>query len=139
MLTFNDLSKTQKKFVVAALNVRPELRENSQVTLKECSEIYFELKDQRTGARGDKIGYPNWLFAANKISRGLYEMPIPTQEEVAKFTAELNKPKAEKPKKIKVKTAELDSAKNDLEELKDLVDPDMLEMLEECRANGINV
>lgn len=139
MLIFNDLSKTQKKFVIAALNTRPELRDSPEVTLKECSEIYFELKDQRTGARGDKIGYPNWLFANNKISRGLYQLPIPTQEEVAKFTAEMNKPKVEKPKKIKVKNDALDSAKQDAEDLKKLVDPDMVDFLDELRANGIEV
>lgn len=53
-----------------------------------------------------KIGYPNWLFNKNKVERGVYQLPVPTAEEMKAFNLELdakqNPVKAAKAKVAKV-------------------------------------
>lgn len=98
MLKFASLSMSQKKFVVAVIEANPQYKKNPQITLKECAAIYYNLRDQRTGAKGEKIGYPNWLFAKNKVERGVYQLPVPTAAELSQFA----KDSAAKPAKVKV-------------------------------------
>ena len=98
MLKFASLSMSQKKFVVAVIEANPQYKKNPQITLKECAAIYYTLRDSRTGAKGEKIGYPNWLFAKNKVERGVYQLPVPTAAELSQFA----KDSAAKPAKVKV-------------------------------------
>lgn len=108
MLKFANLSMSQKKFVVAVIESNPQYKKNPQITLKECAAIYYTLRDQRTGAKGEKIGYPNWLFAKNKVERGVYQLPIPTATELSQFA----KDSAAKPAKVKAaKVAKVAKAK----------------------------
>ena len=89
MLKFADLSLSQKRFVVAVLDSNPQYKKDPHITLKECASIYYVLRDQRTGAKGEKIGYPNWLFNKNKVERGLYQLPVPNATELAAFQKEI--------------------------------------------------
>lgn len=108
MLKFANLSMSQKKFVVAVIESNPQYKKNPQITLKECAAIYYTLRDQRTGAKGEKIGYPNWLFAKNKVERGVYQLPVPTAAELSQFA----KDSAAKPVKAKAaKVAKVAKAK----------------------------
>jgi hypothetical protein len=106
MLKFANLTLSQKRFVVAVLAEKPQYKKDPQITLKECASIYYILREQRNGAKGEKIGYPNWLFNANKVERGLYQLPVPTAEEMKSFNLELdakqNPVKAAKAKVAKV-------------------------------------
>jgi hypothetical protein len=109
MLKFANLTLSQKRFVVAVLAEKPQYKKDPQITLKECASIYYILREQRNGAKGEKIGYPNWLFNANKVERGLYQLPVPTAEEMKSFNLELdakqNPVKAAKAKVAKVTVA----------------------------------
>lgn len=115
MLKFADLSLSQKRFVVALLEAQPQFKKDPQITLKECAAFYYEMRDQRTGAKGEKIGYPNWLFNKNKVERGVYQIPVPTATELTAFTKEIaakaapkataKATKVAKAKVVKVKTA----------------------------------
>lgn len=115
MLKFADLSLSQKRFVVALLEAQPQFKKTPQITLKECAAFYYEMRDQRTGAKGEKIGYPNWLFNKNKVERGVYQVPVPTATELSAFTKEIAAKAAPKAtakaakvaqaKVVKVKTA----------------------------------
>lgn len=89
MLKFADLSLSQKRFVVALLEAQPTFKKTPQITLKECAAFYYEMRDQRTGAKGEKIGYPNWLFNKNKVERGVYQLPVPTATELSAFAKEV--------------------------------------------------
>jgi len=117
MLKFNQLSLSQKRYVVGVLEIAPQHKKNTQVTLKECAAYYFELKDKRTGAKNEKIGYPNWLFNKNKVSRGVYQLPVPSAEELSDYQKELDsklnpvaKAKAKVAKLAKAKTVKVKSA-----------------------------
>lgn len=113
MLKFADLTLSQKRFVVALIEANAQYKKTPQITLKECAAFYYEMRDQRTGAKGEKIGYPNWLFNKNKVERGVYQLPIPTAAEMTAFTKELAAKQAPKatakaakaaaPKVVKVK------------------------------------
>ena len=124
MLKYSDLSKSQKRFVDAVIEVRPNLASGGTITLKECAAVYYELRAQRTGAKGEKIGYPNWLYNANKISRGVYEFPAPNAKakkaKVAEDVSKLQKIIAESD------PVEVESVSDD-------------EFLAELKANGITV
>lgn len=110
MLKFANLSLAQKRFVVSVLETNKQYKKNPQITLKECASIYYTLRDQRTGVKNEKIGYPNWLFNKNKVERGVYQLPVPTDAEMAAYKQELAG-KLNPVVKAKAKVAKLAKAK----------------------------
>ena len=110
MLKFSALTLAQKRFVVAAIESNSAYSKNPQITLKECSALYDAIRATRSGSKGEKIGYPNWLFANNKIERGVYQLPIPTAAELSAYQQELDA-KLNPVKKAKAKVAKLAKAK----------------------------
>jgi len=110
MLKFSTLTLAQKRFVVAAIESNAAYKKNPQITLKECSALYDAIRATRSGSKGEKIGYPNWLFANNKIERGVYQLPIPTDAELSKYQQDLDA-KLNPVKKAKAKVAKLQQAK----------------------------
>jgi hypothetical protein len=111
MLKFNALSLSQKRFVVAVIESNPQYKKDPQITLKECAAIYYTLRDQRTGSKGEKIGYPNWLFNKNKVERGVYQLPVPTDAELSTFAKEIADKQTAPVAKAKAKVAKLAKAK----------------------------
>lgn len=97
MLKFSDLSMSQKKMVVAYVEYNPALKTSGQITLKEVNSIAKGLAENRASG-GVKVGYPNWLFATNKLDRGVYEFPVPTAAELSQYA----KDSASKPAKVAV-------------------------------------
>jgi len=97
MLKFSDLSMSQKKMVVAYVEYNPALKTSGQITLKEVNSIAKGLAENRASG-GVKVGYPNWLFATNKLDRGVYEFPVPTSAELSQYA----KDSASKPAKVAV-------------------------------------
>lgn len=110
MLKFANLSFSQKRFVMAVLESNPQYKKDPQITLKECASIYYVLRDSRTGVKGEKIGYPNWLFNKNKVERGVYQLPVPTADEVKAYQKEVAA-KASAPAKAKATKAATKVAK----------------------------
>lgn len=104
MLKFNALSASQKKCVIALIEAQPSLKENGKITLKEVVAITQDLAAKRDQG-APKIGYPNWLFKNNKVERGLYQLPIPTEQELSDFAQP--KVKATAPKVAKAKVAKV--------------------------------
>ena len=90
MKKFDQLTASQKKFVVAVIESNPQYKTDAKITLKECAAIYYEEKAKREGKKPEKIGYPNWLFKSNKIDRGLYQLPVPTENQLSQFAQEMN-------------------------------------------------
>jgi len=111
MLKFANLTLSQKRFVVAVIESNKQYKKDPQITLKECAAIYYSIRDQRTGAKGEKIGYPNWLFNKNKVERGVYQLPIPTDTELSAYAKELAEKNTPKVAKAKAKVAKLAKAK----------------------------
>lgn len=157
MLKFNALSLSQKRFVVAVIESNPQYQKDPQITLKECAAIYYTLRDQRTGSKGEKIGYPNWLFNKNKVERGVYQLPVPTATELSAFakeiaaaqTAPVAKAKAkvaklQKAKTVKVKTPAKNEEQIEMSRLQRIIDESVIEDDTEdfnaiLRENGITV
>lgn len=110
MLKFANLTLSQKRFVVAVLESNPQYKTDPQITLKECAAIYYSLRDQRTGTKNEKIGYPNWLFNKNKVERGVYQLPVPTATELSDYQKELDA-KINPVAKAKAKVAKVQKAK----------------------------
>ena len=162
MLKFNPLSLSQKRFVVSVLETNPQYKKDPQITLKECAAIYYALRDQRTGAKNEKIGYPNWLFNKNKVERGVYQLPVPTDAELTaypkelsdKMTAPVAKAKAKvaklaKAKTVKVKTPKVEAEQQEAEvessrlqkiiDESEYIDEDVEDFNQILRENGIEV
>lgn len=151
MLKFSDLSMAQKKCVVALIEAQPSLKKNSKISLKEVVSITQDLAAKRT-AGAPKIGYPNWLFKTNKIERGLYQLPVPTDTELSNYVKDLNnKPtssKIVKNKKVVKVAKKATTTAADLSETTRLekiinesveVDEDVEDFNAILRENGINV
>jgi hypothetical protein len=111
MLKFANLSLSQKRFVVAVIESNAQYKTDSKITLKECAAIYYAIRDTRTGAKGEKIGYPNWLFNKNKVERGVYQLPVPTATELSAYAKELADKQTAPVTKAKAKVAKLAKAK----------------------------
>ena len=113
MMKFDQLTASQKKFVVAVIESNPQYKTDPKITLKECAAIYYEEKAKREGKKGEKIGYPNWLFKSNKIDRGLYQLPVPSETQLSQFAQEMstkaNPVKAAKAKVISLSKSTVES------------------------------
>lgn len=150
MLKFADLSMAQKKCVVVLIETQPSLKKTGKITLKEVVAITQDLASKRT-AGADKIGYPNWLFKTNKVERGVYQLPVPTDAELSSYMkAQTNKPTSSKivknmkvvkvtskvkPSTILSETTRLEKIINDSVE----VDQDIEDFNQILRENGIEV
>lgn len=98
MLNFNDLSKSQKKCIIALIEANPALKTTGQITLKEVVAITQDLAAKRTSG-APKIGYPNWLFKHNKLERGMYQLPLPTEQDLSDYAqGSVKQPKVSKSK-----------------------------------------
>jgi len=150
MLKFVELSMAQKKCVIALIEAQPSLKKNGKISLKEVVAITQDLASKRT-AGAVKIGYPNWLFKTNKVERGVYQLPVPTDTELSTYTKDLtNKPTSSKIVKNKkvVKVTSKVKPSTDLSETTRLekiindsveVDQDTEDFNQILRENGIEV
>jgi hypothetical protein len=109
MLKFADLSMAQKKCVVALIEADASLSKNGKITLKQVSAITQDLAANRDKG-AVKIGYPNWLFKANKLEKGLYQLPLPTAKELSAYQQAVES-KANPVKAAKTKVAKLAKVK----------------------------
>lgn len=101
MLKFANLSMSQKKCVVALIEANSTLVKLERITLKEVVAITQDLAAKRTKG-APKIGYPNWLFKTNKIERGVYQLPVPSEKELSDYAlASVKVPKVPKVPKVK--------------------------------------
>lgn len=85
-MKFADLSKAQKRFVVAAIDHNPALAEQTEVTRAEILDAYWTLRNARTGNE-PKVGLPNWLMNEAKTGRGTYVFPAPTVDQMTEYLA----------------------------------------------------
>lgn len=152
MLKFAALSTSQKKCVVALIEAQPSLKTNSKITLKEVVAITQELAAKRD-AGAPKIGYPNWLFKYNKLDRGVYQLPVPTDAELSQFAQDMTKStvktKVVKAKATKVVTAKkvatkavADDGESRLQSIiaeSDVLDEDVEDFNQILRENGIEI
>lgn len=74
MITYDNASKAQKKWVDAVIAIFPNIATTGIITSKECYSAHMNLLKNRK-PDSEKIGYPNWLFKTNKISPGVYFFP----------------------------------------------------------------
>jgi hypothetical protein len=150
MLKFADLSMAQKKCVVVLIENQPSLKKNGKISLKEVVAITQGLAAKRSEG-APKIGYPNWLFKTNKVERGVYQLPVPTDAELSQYTKDSNnKPSSSKIVKNKkvVKVVSKAKPSTDLSETTRLekiindsveVDQDTEDFNQILRDNGITV
>lgn len=85
-MKFTNLTKAQKRFIVAAINHNPALAEQTEVTRAEILDAYWTLRNARTGNE-PKVGLPNWLMNTAKTGRGTYVFPAPTTAELTEYNA----------------------------------------------------
>lgn len=152
MLKFANLTLSQQKCVVALIEHTPSLKKDGRITLKEVVAITQDLAEKRS-AGGVKIGYPNWLFKANKVEKGVYQLPVPTAQELSDF-AQASAPKAKvaKVKAVKAKTPKVtakktavtkdDGTESRLQRIiedSEFVDEDVEDFNQILRDNGIEV
>ena len=145
MLKFANLSLSQKRFVVAVIESNPQYKKDPQITLKECAAIYYTLRDTRTGAKNEKIGYPNWLFNKNKVERGVYQLPVPTATELSDYQKELDaklnpvvKAKAKVAKLAKAKTVKVKTSKPAKVQKEDKLEKSKLQKIIDESDSGID-
>jgi hypothetical protein len=117
MLKYSDLTKAQKRFIDAVVREFPAVAKAGQVSRKELESIYWTLNEKRA-AGGEKVGFPNWLTAKNKVGRGVFALPLAgaTGNSTAKKAVAAEKSKFEKI--IEESLVEDDSFDEDVEAIK---------------------
>jgi len=145
MLKFADLTKSQKTFIVRTLELFPEYRSEKTLGAKQIHASYYKMKDSRS-ASGEKLGYPNWLQTSNRVGRGQYEMPWPTDKQLSDFAqSAAPQPKVKAVKTPKTKNATSTDVALEKSRLQKIVDESFVEDEEVedfnqiLRENGIEV
>jgi hypothetical protein len=144
MLKFADLTKSQKTFIVRTLELFPEYRSEKTLGAKQIHASYYKMKDSRS-ASGEKLGYPNWLQNANRVGRGQYDMPWPTDKQLSDFAQSSAQPKVavvKTPKAKKVTTSDASLEKSRLQKIVDesyVEDAEVEDFNQILRENGIEV
>jgi len=73
MLTWFDLSPSQKKWVTLVQMFHPEVKDS--VTFQQIREFHEEFKEKRKDGPKFKTGMPMWLMTNNAVERGVYFFP----------------------------------------------------------------
>jgi len=131
MLKFADLTKSQKNFIVRTLEIFPEYYSEKNLNAKQIHAAYYKLKDDRSST-GEKLGYPNWLQNKNRVGRGEYKMPWPTESEL-KSVSQVKVPKVKETEASKLQKIIDESPEFEVESQSDE------DFMKELRDNGINV
>lgn len=102
MLTFDELSTAQKKWVYLVEHFHPEVKD--EVSFKQINEFHAEFMLLREKNKKNKVGLPLWLINNNAVRRGVYFFP-----------GQANKIKPAGLKKAPVKTVLLEEFKQELQ------------------------
>ena len=73
MLSFNDLSVSQRKWVSLVEMFHPEITD--KITYKQIQEFHEEFMSLRSTNPQYKTGMPLWLIKPNALERGVYFFP----------------------------------------------------------------
>lgn len=145
MLKFADLTKSQKTFIVRTLEKFPEYRSQETLGAKQIHSAYYSMKDERNSS-GEKLGYPNWLQNKNRVGRGTYQMPWPTEAELSEYAqGSVKQPKVKATKVVKSKQVSTDGDQLAMSRLQKIVDEspvydeDVEDFNQILRENGIEV
>lgn len=134
-MKFADLTKAQKRFVVAVIENDETFATKTEVTRKELVDAYWAMHENRS-ANAPKIGFPNWLCNVAKTGRGTYVFPAPTAAQLTEYNASA----APAPKKNTPATAKarqkLDKIMRESEPVVTVSDEEFLKELQEA---GIEV
>lgn len=91
MLKFDDLTNSQKRFIVALIEFDPKFKTEGVITRQECISIPEQLNAAHSC---DTFVRPRWL-RANKTERGAYLLPLPTEGDVVAMATAIATPVAE--------------------------------------------
>jgi hypothetical protein len=75
MLSYEDLTASQKKWVDLVEIHYPELITRDTLTYADLKRIHTEFVGKRAENKKYKCSMPLWLITNNAISRGLYRFP----------------------------------------------------------------
>lgn len=136
MLKFANLTKSQKTFIIRMVELFPEYRSDKNLGAKQIHAAYYAMKNSRSST-GEKLGYPNWLQSNNRVGRGEYQMPWPTDAELSDYA----KPVTNTPKAV-VKAQQKQLASSRLQNIIDespVYDNELEDFNAILRQNGIEV
>lgn len=134
-MKFADLTKAQKRFVVAVIENDETFATKTEVTRKELVDAYWAMHEKRS-ANAPKIGFPNWLCNVAKTGRGTYVFPAPTAAQLTEYNAS-NAPAAKKNTPATAKARQkLDKIMRESEPVVTVSDEEFLKELQEA---GIEV
>lgn len=138
-MKFANLTKAQKRFIVSAINHNPALAEKTEVTRAEILDVYWALRNARTGNE-PKVGLPNWLMNVAKTGRGAYEFPAPTTAQLEEYNATVNAAPVKKNTSATVKARKrLQDIMTQGEPAETMVSISDAEFLKELQEAGIEV
>jgi hypothetical protein len=73
MLTWDDLTSTQKHWVTLVQMFHPEIKDS--ITFQQLKSFHDEFKAMRSENKRFKTGFPIWLITHNAVERGVYFFP----------------------------------------------------------------
>ena len=90
MYSFIELKESQKRYILTIMERFDHI--DHEISLKDLAQYHGVMMNERDQT-GLKLGYPNWLIVKeNKVRKSVYNLPIPTQEEIEDFNNGNTKP-----------------------------------------------
>lgn len=105
MLKFDDLTNSQKRFIIALIEFDEKFKTEGKITRQECISVPEQLNALHAC---DSFTRPRWL-RANKTDRGAYLLPLPTDQEFGDMKTGL----VETASEVKEVVAEVDEDEGD--------------------------
>lgn len=105
MLKFDDLTNSQKRFIIALIEFDEKFKTEGKITRQECISVPEQLNALHAC---DSFTRPRWL-RANKTDRGAYLLPLPTDQEFGDMKTGL----VEAASEVKEVVAEVDEDEGD--------------------------
>lgn len=97
-MKFSELSKGQKRCVLALLETNTELKSPSKRA--NIVDTWNTMRDA-----GSKVGFPNWLLTSQfKNAKGMYVIPKPTIKDIEEYNNPVKKPRVKRIAKQKIES-----------------------------------
>lgn len=80
MITVKNMTVGQGKYIALVKHFFPDVYKRGEVTHKELKTIDAKLHQMRATDKKYKVAWPIWLITKNAVSRGLYSLPVDTED-----------------------------------------------------------
>lgn len=92
MITHSELTPAQEKWLALIEYYFEDVYSSGKITHKQLKAAHDRFTVLRKEDKKYKVGWPIWLITNNAISRGVYELPVPSGTVKVEEDPDINHP-----------------------------------------------